>query len=165
MKLIDAGYDCCLSCQSNRPSFIFSQHLDKRVKDIEGQRQAFMKHKTKKLWAVSVKDCSVCHFLITVGCSSIVEEKRKRKRSTMLKFYNDNMNGVDIADSSIHLYLNKHRNIKFTKAMMNFLIKLLLTNDFKVYKYFHPKFQQKKFIELVLDDILCLFGDYDVHTS
>lgn len=82
----------------------------------------------------------------------------------MLKFYNDNMNGVDIADSSIHLYINKHRNIKYTKAMFNFLMKLLLTNAYRIFRFFNPKCEQKQFIEGVLDDIFKLLGPEDTLT-
>jgi len=82
----------------------------------------------------------------------------------MLNFYNDNMNGVDIADSSIHLYINKHRNIKYTKAMFNFLMKLLLTNAYRIFRFFNPKCEQKQFIEGVLDDIFKLLGPEDTLT-
>lgn len=49
LKLYDAGYDMILCCQKNRPTYLFANVMQGKVKDTDDKRQYIMKEKTRNL--------------------------------------------------------------------------------------------------------------------
>ncbi len=153
LKLYDAGYDMIPCCQKNRPTYLFANVMQLKVNDTDDKRQYIMKKKTRNLYACTFKDTGKCNCFTTVGINNIVRQQRKRNRSDYLIFYNNNMNGVDRQEAAVSLYLTKHRNKRYTFTAFHYVMKMLMTCTWKLYRTVHRRSEQKDFVLACLKDL------------
>jgi hypothetical protein len=132
-----------LSCQSNRPTEVFKNYLHRVVKE-KGEEFHITTEEMNPICALTFFDSKKCNFLTNVGSSTIVQENRERPRPEIVVTYNKYMNGVDKADAACNLYLNKHRRRKWTKTLVFFLLKMMVTHTLRIKNEFRENIGQKK---------------------
>ncbi|KAG2393223.1 hypothetical protein C9374_009800 [Naegleria lovaniensis] len=143
-QLKQNNFEFVLSCQSNRPSEIFSNYLQPDLKQ-KGD-QSFIVRNDNAFAALSVFDSGKCNFMASVGSTSIPREelervKAKRSNKTprcdILRFYNMNMGSVDSFDAALNLYHFRSRHRSWKRCMFFAMMKTLVVGSHKLYQYFH----------------------------
>ncbi|KAL0476640.1 hypothetical protein AKO1_002875 [Acrasis kona] len=176
--LHNANYKFVLSCQTNRPSSIFKDYLQRFVVE-KGQSAHIVTDSydeyncdESSICALTFYDSKKCNFLSNVSSTEILEtiHQRARPRPEIVVLYNKFMNGVDKADDACHLNIIRHRNKKWTTALWKFLVKLFVTQAHKVKNEFlmrdgKRKMTQKKFLHDVVQNLCNFKKSQPQHTS
>ncbi len=113
--------------------------------------------------AVSFSDTKICNFLSnTINCAPVQRNQTKQNdgatRPHCVQVYNDYKGGVDIADAGTTRYLYQQKNTRWTKAALLFLLKMTVSNAWRIYAALQNKatgkqISQRHFIELLCTQI------------
>jgi len=107
-------------------------------------------------------DRAVCSFLSNFrdGSKHVIRNTNSKSQEipNIVSFYNQYINAIDIFDSHLHLYLNTHRNQKWTQCAFNALIKMAITNAWILYcNLTKSTVTNAEFLELFLREGLAKF--------
>jgi hypothetical protein len=124
-KLDAKNWGVLASCKADRPSMLFSLHLHDQLtkgtcKEINNSRFS----------AISYYDKAKVNLItnLFVGNKIIRNQNGNKSLPKAIYFYRKWLGGVDHFDHWLHLYLQYHRNIKWTQALLNGLIKMAINN-------------------------------------
>ena len=103
-------------------------------------------------------DRAICSFISNFRDGSLYTIRNGQKIPDIVWFYNRYMNAVDLFDSHLHLYMNTHRNRKWTQCAFNALIKMAITNTWLLYcNLTGTAVTNAEFIELLLREGLAKY--------
>jgi len=150
IDLAEKGFQFVMTCKSDRPSFLFKNFLQLKLKKGMYRQVAEQKH---SIVATSFSDTKICNFLSNVyGAGKSLETKRDRP--LVVQKYNDFKGGLDVADGNANRYLSAHRQRRWTKKALLFLIKASLSNSWIIYNHLKDNTcAQKTFIIDIVTEI------------
>lgn len=117
-----------LSCQKNRPAFLFSKgmHKEKKVKKGESRWCS-----NGQLAAIYFKDRSKVNFLTN---ADIIGEDKESDLPKVVSIYRKHMGHVDRADRILSLCKNNHKNRKWTDAHWKTCFKMTVDNSWILFR-------------------------------
>lgn len=113
------------SCKSDRPSFLFSNHLHKNL-----EKGSFNEINNKHFSALTYYDKAKVNLITNLFVASKIIKSRIGDKTLPkgIYFYRKWLGGVDHFDRWLHLYLQHHRNIKWTQALLDGMLKMAVNN-------------------------------------
>lgn len=147
-QLSGQGKYFVLCCRSDRPSKLFSQYLDGKVKE-KGQYVSAVNN-SSKIVAVSYYDSKIVHFLS--NCYGVHPISQKGRPEISEK-YNSFMCGVDTFDASHNRHMYAHRKKKWTRCMQYNLFKMAIVNAWIIYNNLNSHVSQTQFIINLLSEL------------
>jgi hypothetical protein len=146
------GHYFTLSCQSNRPSWLFADYL---AVGLQKHQWNWSCHPKRGLCALSFHDRGMCHFISNQYGGKDWELTAKGEIiPVMVGDYRRHYGAVDTSDSNHLLYLYKHRNLKRTMAQFQSYVKMAVANAWVYYKTGHTQeISQKDFIRVLVEEM------------
>jgi len=156
-EIINDGHYFIFSCQSNRPSYLFSDylhHLVPKQGDVE-----FLVSDDDKLCCLTMYDCKKCNFLF--NCSSPTVEsvmpngKTGRLKPEVIRNYNLQTHDVDRFDQHLSLYAFKHRIVSWKKSVSIKLIKFIQVISWRFQTLLsNTEFTQRDFLVSLVQEFI-----------
>lgn len=119
-----AQWGALLSCKADRPAFLFLSYLHKEMKkeDVYGIDN-------KNFSAISYYNKAKVNLITNLfDAFPFVKNQFDQNIPKGIYEYRQYLGNVDHFDRWLHLYLQHHRNIKWTQALLNGLLKMAVNN-------------------------------------
>jgi hypothetical protein len=129
LKLAEALHEkklgCLFSCKSDRPSYLFSKCLHNDLAKGE-----FQYINNRNFSAMTYYDKSKVNLVTNLFAIHKLTQNSNQSKSLPLGlyWYRKWLGAVDHFDRSLHLYLQGHRNLKWTQALLPALLKIAIGN-------------------------------------
>ena len=116
---------CLLSCKSDRPAFLFSNHLHKDLDKGE-----FTSINNRHFSAMTYYDKAKVNLITNLFNTNKTINSQENNKTLPLGIYRYRkwLGGLDHFDRWLHLYLIQHKNIKWTQALFSTLLKIAVNN-------------------------------------
>lgn len=130
-KLTDRKLPCLLSCRSDRPSYLFSDYLHKKL--VKGDVHYIY---NSQYSAISYYDKAKVNILTNYfRADQLVYNSSQSKQLPLgIYRYREFLGPVDHFDRQLHLYYPRTRNIKWTQALLRGLLKIAVNNTYIIAK-------------------------------
>jgi hypothetical protein len=151
LELHKLGFKFTLSCQQNRPSWLFGKNMDKLLKR-KGDVKYSKHNQFPQIIAIAFKDNAVCHFITNqfgMGSEQIDDNTLLPKAvADYRKWYGC----VDLANQFHMKWLFPHKHQKWTRALFHSFLKITAVNAWLLWKELNNvNIKQKDFLlELVV---------------
>jgi len=124
-KLHEMKLGCLFSCKSDRPANLFSKLLHDDLKKGD-----FNYTNNKQFSAMTYFDKAKVNLITNLFLTNKIAQNSTGSKSMPLGlyWYRRWLGGVDHFDRWLHLYLQQHRNIKWTQALLPALLKIAVGN-------------------------------------
>ena len=109
IELNTQNFGCFLSCRSDRPSKLFSQHLHKEL--IKREWNCINNSQFSAITYYDKRKVNLISILVTLSKQFQISTTEK-KLSFAIYWHRKRLGSVDHFDRWMHLYLSSHRNIK-----------------------------------------------------
>lgn len=120
-----------VSCKADRPSFLFTDKLH-----VDLEKGQFNSIHNRYFSALSYYDKARVNLISNfIATHRIVQNQDNTKRLPAgIYWYRKWLGGVDHFDRWLHLYMQQHRNIKWTQALLVGLLKMTINNTLIIAK-------------------------------
>lgn len=149
-KLHELKYGFLLSCKSDRPVFLFSDYLHNGL--IKGE---FSFIHNRNFAAMTYYDKAKVNLITNLfnTCQQTVNSTNTKKLPLGIYYYRKWFGGLDHFDRWLHLYLFNHRNIKWTEALLNTMLKIAVNNTHIIATYLGFETNLKQTILELIDHL------------
>jgi hypothetical protein len=151
-KLQKQHHKFTMTCQANRPSWLFSRHLQEKLQ--KGKWHSIY-NEEKDMTALSFSDNAKCNFISNIydGQATVIDHRGKIIPA-LVHDYRQYYGCVDRMDASHIKYLFPHRRKKRSVAQLLSYFKMATTNAWRIYRFNNDKeIGQKDFIRALLGQI------------
>jgi hypothetical protein len=146
-ELHSRNQGCLLSCRSDRPSFLFNNFLGNKL-----EKKHWASIDCQKFSAITVHDKAKVNLLSNLmkTWTPLQHPKTGTSLPQGLYYYRKWLGGLDHFDGQLHLYLNSHRHIKWTQALLGALLKIAVNNTWVIRRQFIEDLDLKTVIKEII---------------
>jgi len=159
------GFLFVLICQTNRPSFLFSNISLPKDGMVTKWKEEFLletkilqetsipiEHRTQEtktmtICATSWADRKNVNFVHNVNILAVVQDpKKERLIPQVAQTYNNDMGAVDVFDAYLHRYMPTLRNSRWIRTAIIDFFYMTLTNAFRIFAVYNQNASWKDFL-------------------
>jgi hypothetical protein len=146
LELHKLGFKFTLSCQQNRPSWLFGKNMDKLLKN-KGDVKYSTHKEYPQIIALAFKDNAVCHFISNQFGKQCQKTEENTSIPTIVDDYRKWYGCVDRANRYHMKWLFPHKHQKWTRALFHSFLKIAVVNSWIFWKQIkNSDMKQKDFL-------------------